>query len=365
MEGAFAEKTGKMGLGVLRFSPLEIVCLVDSQNAGRDAADLTGIPRHVPVVSSIEDARSMGADVLLLGIAPPGGLVPESWFDTLDRAVQLGFSIVNGLHDRLAPRYVLPPLGERWEGGEGMEGAALSAPRSAGLQASGSTHQSQFVWDIRVEPPGLGVGYAEARNLTNKRVLFIGTDMSVGKMTAGLVMWREALAMGIKAEFVATGQIGITITGKGVPLDCVRIDFAAGAIEREVMAVRDAELVLIEGQGSLVHPGSTSTLPLIRGSQPTHLVLCHRAGMSHLPRLPWVKVPDLNRFVALYQDLAEVCGTYRRPEVLGIALNCGHLESDEEARLACEQTERETGLPTTDPVRFGTAKLLERIPRSP
>jgi uncharacterized NAD-dependent epimerase/dehydratase family protein len=330
MEGAFAEKTGKMGLGVLRFSPHTIVCLVDSQNAGRDSAELTRIPHHVPVVASIEDARALGADVLLLGIAPPGGLVPESWFPVLDRAVELGFSIVNGLHDRLAPRYI------------DMTG-------------------DQFVWDIRVEPPGLGVGYAEARNLSSKRVLFIGTDMAVGKMTAGLVMWKEALSRGIKTEFVATGQIGITITGKGVPLDCIRIDFAAGAIEREVMAARDAELVLVEGQGSLVHPGSTSTLPLIRGSQPTHLVLCHRAGMSTLPRLPWVEVPDLNKFVALYQDLAEVCGTYRRPEVVGIALNCGHLETDEEARMACEEIERQTGLPTTDPVRFGATKLLDRI----
>lgn len=252
-----------------------------------------------------------------------------------------------------------------------MEGAAPSAPRSAGLQSgiperepSGS-HPEQFIWDIRTEPPGIGVGYAEARHLTNKRVLFIGTDMSVGKMTAGLVMWKEALARGIKAEFVATGQIGMTITGKGVPLDCVRLDFACGAIEREVLAAKDAELVLIEGQGSLVHPGSTSTLPLIRGSQPTHLVLCHRAGMDVLPRLPWVRVPPLNDFIRLYQDLAEVCGTFIRPEALGIALNCGHLSSDEDARAACEQIEKETGLPTTDPVRFGIARLLDRIPLSP
>jgi uncharacterized NAD-dependent epimerase/dehydratase family protein len=340
MEGAFAERTGKMGMGVLRFSQNDIVCLVDSLNAGADSADLTGIDRHVPVVATVDDARALGADVLLLGIAPPGGLIPESWFPTLDRAVSLGFSIVNGLHDRLAPRYLLP-----------SEPPNLPTPNPP----------HQFIWDIRTEPPGLGVGYAEARHLTNKRVLFVGTDMAVGKMTAGLVMWKEALDKGIKAEFIATGQIGMTITGRGVPLDCVRIDFATGAIEREVMAAREADLVLIEGQGSLVHPGSTSTLPLIRGSQPTHLVLCHRAGMTHLPRLPWVQVPDLNKFVALYQDLAEVCGTYQRPEVVGVALNCAHLSSDREALEACKAIESETGLTTTDPVRLGTARFLTAL----
>lgn len=344
MEGAFAEKTGKMGLGVLRFSPHEIVCLVDSQNVGEDSVALTRVDRKVPIVGSVEDARALGADVLLLGIAPPGGLIPESWFPTLDRAVELGFNIVNGLHDRLAPRYPF-----------------LQSSVPPNQSEPTRTNPDQFIYDIRTEPPDIGVGYAEARHLTNTRVLFIGTDMAVGKMTAGLVMWKEALARGIKAEFVATGQIGITITGKGVPLDCIRLDFACGAIEREVMACKDADLVLIEGQGSLLHPGSTSTLPLIRGSQPTHLVLCHRAGMDTLPRLPWVHVPPLVEFIRLYQDLAEVCGTYVRPQAVGIALNCAHLSPDAEALAACEETERETNLPTTDPVRFGTARLLDSL----
>ncbi len=340
MEGAFAERTGKMGLGVLRFSPLEVVCLIDSANAGADSVALTRIDRRVPIVASVEEARALGADVLLLGIAPPGGLVPESWYPVLDRAVELGFSIVNGLHDRLATRY------------------PFVHPNQPGQTR---TSPDQFVWDIRVEPPGIGVGYAEARHLKNKRVLFVGTDMSVGKMTAGLVMWQEAKARGIKSEFVATGQIGITITGKGVPLDCIRIDFACGAIEREVMACKDADLVIIEGQGSLLHPGSTSTLPLIRGSQPTHLVMCHRAGMTTLPRLPWVTVPPLNDFIALYQDLAEVCGMYQRPKIAGIALNCGHLESDDDARRACDEVTAATGLPCSDPVRFGMQTLLDQI----
>jgi len=359
MEGAFAEKTGKMGLGVLRFSPHEIVCLVDSQNVGADSAALTRVDRKVPIVASVEDARALGADVLLLGIAPPGGLIPESWFPTLDRAVELGFSIVNGLHDRLAPRYPFLQSSEPAVAADPADPPNFQTPELP----------NQFVYDIRTEPPDIGVGYAEARHLTNARVLFIGTDMAVGKMTAGLVMWKEALARGIKAEFVATGQIGITITGKGVPLDCIRLDFACGAIEREVMACKDADLVLIEGQGSLVHPGSTSTLPLIRGSQPTHLVLCHRAGMETLPRLPWVRVPPLVEFIRLYQDLAEVCGTYVRPQAVGIALNCAHLSSDAEAHLssdaealaACTQVESETGLPTTDPVRFGMARIIENI----
>ncbi len=48
-----------------------------------------------------------------------------------------------------------------------------------------------------------------------------------------------------------------------------------------VLAAENNDDVLwIEGQGSLLHPGSTATLPLIRGSQPTGLMLVHRAGQN-------------------------------------------------------------------------------------
>lgn len=330
MEGAFANRTGKMGLGVLRFSPHEIVCMVDSVSAGGDSVAVTGIDRRVPIVASLEEAVALGAEVLLLGIAPPGGLIPGDWYPVLDEAVMQGLSLINGLHDLLATRY--PHL----------------AP-------------GQYVWDVRTEPPGLGVGYAEARHLTNKRVLMIGTDMSVGKMTAGLVLWKEARARGVTSEFIATGQTGIVITGGGVPLDCVRLDFASGAIEREVLRCKDAEIVFIEGQGSLIHPGSSANLPLVRGSQPTHFVMCHRAGMTHLPRLPWVGVPPLNDLITLYQDLAEACGVFQRPRIAGVCLNTGHLGSDEEARLAVDQVTAETGLPCTDPVRFGGGGVLDAL----
>lgn len=327
MEGAFANRTGKMGLGVLRFSPNPVVCMVDSVAVGGDSVALTGIEKRVPIVATVGEAVALGAEVLLLGIAPPGGLVPQEWYPDIDDAVSKGLSIINGLHDILAPRY--PHL-----------------------------NQGQWIWDVRVEPPGLGVGYAEARHLTNKRVLFIGTDMSVGKMTSGLIMWKEALSQGIMAEFIATGQTGIVIMGKGVPLDCIRLDYATGAIEREVLASKDAEIVFIEGQGSLIHPGSSANLPLLRGSQPTHLVMCHRAGMTHLPRLPWVVVPPLNDIIRLYQDLAEACGVFTRPKIAGVCLNTVHLTSDNEAREAIDQTIADTGLLCTDPVRFGVGEVL-------
>jgi len=318
-----------MGFGILRYSPNPIACVIDSKFAGRDAAEITKIPRSAPVVGSIQEAIALGAEVFVLGIAVPGGLIPETWFTAIDEAVAKGLSIVNGLHDLLAPRYQdLKP--------------------------------GQWIWDIRVEPEGISTNLGRARHLGNRRVLMIGTDMSIGKMTAGLEIWKAARERGITAEFIATGQIGITITGSGVPLDAVRVDFASGAIEREMLRCESADLVIVEGQGALIHPASTANLPLLRGSMPTHLVLCHRAGLKTLKRDPSVVIPPLREYIKLYEDLGEACGTFPRPKTVAIALDTRDF-SDPEGEEWISRTEQEVGLPVADPVRVGPVKLLDAI----
>lgn len=329
MQDALTIDAGKMGFGVLRYSPNPVACVIDSNYAGHDVREVIVTPRSAPVVATIEEARVLGADALVLGIAPPGGLIPPSWLPVIDRAVELGMSIVNGLHDLLAPRYL-------------------------GLS------EGQFIWDIRVEPTGLSTGTGAARHLSNRRALLIGTDMAIGKMTAGLEIHRLALDRGIRSAFVATGQIGITLTGRGVPLDAIRVDYASGAIEREVLAEPEAELVLIEGQGALCHPASSANLPLLRGSCPTHLVLCHRAGQTHLRRDTSVAIPPLAPYIRLYEDLAEAVGTFPRPRTSCVALNTAHL-SEADAARAVEELEAELGLPTSDPVRHGPEKLLDAL----
>jgi uncharacterized NAD-dependent epimerase/dehydratase family protein len=319
-QNAFDGPFAKMAYGVLRYSPNEVVAVIDADLAGRDAAEF-GPWRSAPIVASVDEARRLGADTLVLGIAPLGGVIPPEWYVDLDAGAAAGMGIVNGLHDKLASRY-----------------------------------PGVHVWDIRTEPHGLVPGTGAARHLNNRRVLTVGTDMAVGKMTASLEIWRAIP----EAKFVATGQIGMTITGAGIPLDAIRLDFAAGAVEREVMRYADAPVVLVEGQGSIVHPASTATLPLIRGTVPTHLVLCARAGQSHLRSVTDIGIPDLDQLAELYQSIAGAIGTYPTPTVAGVALNTVHL-SDEDASDACKAIEAATGFPTVDPVRHGAQRLAESI----
>ncbi len=328
MEGALGERNGKMGDGVLRFGPQEIVCIIDSRHVGKLAGDVLPLESEVPVVGSLEEALALGAEVLLLGIAPSGGRLPEEWETVLRTALTAGLSLVNGLHDRLRDKLT----GYLRDPGE------------------------QVIWDIRHSDRSYPIGTAKAAQLGNKRVLMIGTDMAVGKMTSGLLLQRWLLDQGVRASFVATGQVGITITGKGIPLDAIKVDQACGAVEEEVLSHADSDLVIVEGQGSLAHPGSTATLPLLRGTCPTHLILCHRAETLFNEIAPRVPIPPLDDFIRLNQDVADILGGLPRPQAAGIFLNTSHLEEDRALRAIAEIRER-YGLPVCDPVRQGPAEI--------
>jgi uncharacterized NAD-dependent epimerase/dehydratase family protein len=185
--------------------------------------------------------------------------------------------------------------------------------------------------------------------------------MAVGKMSASLELNRAAQRKGIRSKFLATGQAGLMIAGEGIPLDAIRVDFAAGAVEQMVMrSGYDHDLLIVEGQGSLLHPGSTATLPLIRGTQPTGLVLVHRAGQAHIRNHEHVQIPPLPEVIELYEAVARAGGAFAPVRVVAIALNTGHLEA-EAAQRAIEQVKAETGLPCTDAVRFGADVLLDAV----
>jgi len=249
----------------------------------------------------------------------------------LEEAIGAGLHVVNGLHD---------PLSERW-------GDRLGP--------------GQWIWDIRTPrgdlPP---IATARAAGLDNIRCLMVGTDMAIGKMTAGLELWRALRERGADAVFLATGQIGVAITGSGIPLDAYRVDHAAGAVERMVMEAGGHAIQIVEGQGSLLHPGSTATLPLLRGSCANRMILCHRAQMEHLDAMEHVRVPPLANVIALYEALASAAGALSPSRVVGIALNTRAL-GKAEAWQAVERLSAQTGLPVTDPVRFGAAPLADAL----
>jgi len=337
--GGLADLSGKTGLTLLRYRRGPVVAVIDPLHAGRRLQEVCGIDRDVPVVASMAEALAFSPDVAVVGLAPSGGRLPQEVRADVAEGLRAGLCLASGLHSRL---------------GEDPELAPLRRPDA-------------WIWDLRQEPPDLVVGAARAAALPGHRVLAVGSDMGVGKMSACLELRAAALARGLDARFVGTGQAGILIDGRGVALDAVRVDYACGAVEQAVLAAAEGAtaetLLLVEGQGSLAHPGSTATLPLLRGSQPTALLMVHRAGQGTIRRLDQVPLPPLPQLIAAVEALAALGRPQPlgpSPRVVAVALNTAHLNSLE-ARRAVDSTAAATGLPCVDVVRQGGAPLLDSL----
>ncbi|MFB6217960.1 MAG: DUF1611 domain-containing protein, partial [Halobacteriaceae archaeon] len=271
-------------------------------------------------------------DRLVIGIAPIGGGFEESWRPDVRAALQRGCDVVAGLHYFLA---------------EDEEFRALA-----------DEHGCDLV-DVRRPPEDLTVAEGVADEVGARRVLTVGTDCSVGKMTATFELARAARDRGTDAAVVPTGQTGIMIEGWGIAVDRVVSDFAAGAVERMVLEAGDREVVFVEGQGSVVHPAySGVTTSILHGSMPDELVLCHAAGREAVHGYEDTPIPDPGTYADLYESLS---APVHEAEVAAGALNTAAIDDDAAAREAVERFGDAIGAPATDPVRFGVEEVLGAV----
>jgi uncharacterized NAD-dependent epimerase/dehydratase family protein len=340
-EGQFARATAKTAIGVLRYAPFEVVAVVDSTRAGKAAAEYVGVGAGVPVVATVEEALARGATVLLIGTAAAGGRIPDGYRPALGRALERGIEVWNGLHERV-----------------------LADPKLSAAAKRGGAK----VRELREPPAELPIGGHRARREGVRVVLTVGSDAAVGKMTASLEIVEALRRTGERVEFVATGQTGIAIAGGGIAVDAVVADFIAGAAELMVCdAAERADWVIVEGQGSLTHPGfSGVTLGLLHGTAPDVMVLCHDANRVTVKGFEGEGLPirNLRECVRIYEDAAgwRHPPGYPRSPVVAVALNTSGL-SDERARAAIVAATGETGLPAADPIREGAAGA-DRIARA-
>ncbi len=279
---------------------------------------------------SLQEAYDKGARTLVVGVANRGGVISESWLSVLAEAMEIGFDIASGLHNLLRDEKLLK---------------ATSARTGATLH------------DVRI--PTVAYPIANGKKRSGKRCLAVGTDCSVGKMYTGLAMDTEMQKRGLKSTFRPTGQTGILITGRGVPLDAVVADFMAGAVEW-LTPDNDADhWDHIEGQGSLWHVSySGVTMALIHGGQPDALVLAHEPTRTHMRGLPDYALPSLEKLREQALTMARIANP--ACEVVGVSVNTKAL-SDAEANALCEEIEGQMGLPTVDPYRHGAGRLVDGL----
>ncbi|WP_407050443.1 N-acetyltransferase DgcN [Methyloraptor flagellatus] len=278
---------------------------------------------------TVEEAARAGVKTMVVGAVNAGGVLPDHWVASIVAAIEAGLDVATGLHVKLSD---VPAI-----------------------KAAAEKHGTKL-FDVRHTTERFATGKGTKR--PGKRLLTVGTDCSVGKKYTALALEKAMRAAGFDADFRATGQTGVFISGRGVAIDAVVADFISGAVEWVSPAAAETHWDVIEGQGSLFHPSFAGvTLGLLHGAQPDAFVVCHETTRTKMRGVQH-PLPTIREVI----DLTVTCGRLTNPAIrcVGIAINTEHL-SEAEARRVIDEAAAFHDLPATDPIRFGMDGIVAEI----
>lgn len=326
-EGLSTPFFAKIAMSLLRYRRSDVIAVLDAGEIDKCAQDIFGIGDTTPIESSLD---GLNADALFLGTTSLGGKLPESWRPIILDALAKGIDVVSGMHEFLS---------------EDQE-YSLSAKKN----------NCRLIDVRRNNEKSLSTG--EGFRSGCLRIHTVGQDCSLGKMVTSLEVQLELTQRGIDAQFVATGQTGIMVSGDGVPIDCVVSDFVNGAAEALVRRNDHHDVLIIEGQGSISHPSfSAVTLGLLHGCLPDGLIYCYELGRTAVKGMGNVTLLPHRRLIEAYEAMAslrQVC------PVIGIAMNSRHV-SLTVANEEREKMQNEFGLPVCDVYRHGASSLANAV----
>jgi uncharacterized NAD-dependent epimerase/dehydratase family protein len=280
------------------------------------------------------EAVSRGIQTLIIGIANDGGFIAPHWVPSIVSALETGLDVASGLHEPLAD---VPEI-------------AAAAQRTGRRLIEVRQPAESFM-------PGTG------RKRSGQRLLTVGTDCAVGKKYTALAIEKDLRSRGVDADFRATGQTGIFISGRGIAVDSVVSDFVSGAAEWLSPAAAPQHWDVIEGQGSLFHPAYAGvTLGLIHGSQPDVMVLCHDFARTGIADYDGYAIPSYEACFEAYLGAARLTNPAAR--FAGVSLNTSSVDEAAAGRAVADVAAR-TGLPCCDPIRHGVAPIVDRILEAP
>jgi uncharacterized NAD-dependent epimerase/dehydratase family protein len=347
-EGHFDTTSGKTAHGLVRFTRrYRVVAVIDSTLAGRDVGMvLDGKPAGIPLVAdlaaALAHAREAGAWAthFVIGLAPDGGRLPPAGRRAVLAAVDAGLHVDSGLHDFLA---------------DDAEIAAFAASRGVRLR------------DVRRTPPRDQLHFFSGKigEVQSLRLAVLGTDSAVGKRTTAWLLIEAFSRSGWSAEMVGTGQTAWMQGARyGVLLDSLINDFVAGEIEHAVWSAwteQHPEVIVIEGQGSLLHPAYPGGFEILAAARPDGIVLQHAPARREYDGFPGFALHPLD----VQRHALEVVSG--KP-VVAITLNHEHLTADQLHQAAVEIA-ASTGLPVCAPLYGGVdsivATIAARFPRPP
>ena len=339
-EGAYGTTNGKTAHGLVRRTRrYEVVGVIDSRHADRDAGSvLDGTRRDIPIYASVEEgvrrcaARRSPATHLVVGLAPDGGGLSESTYEDIATALGSGLNVDSGLHVFLSEDEALSRLAAK-------NGVAIR--------------------DVRRPPPRDQLHFFSGKieQVSALRVAVLGTDSAVGKRTTAWELVDGLERLGLAAELVGTGQTAWMQGARyGVIFDSLVNDFVTGEIEHAVHLCdreRRPDVIVIEGQGSLMNPAYPGGLEILAAGRPHLVILQHAPARREYDGFPGYPLHPLPQQIQAVELLSG------RP-VAAIAVNSEGIPVDE-IPAVCRAVERETGRPAVEVLREGPARLTELV----
>lgn len=336
-EGAFETLNGKTAHGLVRFTKrYNILGVIDSTCAGRDAgAVLDGQPRGIPIYSNLAAALQVNsgqAKYFVIGLAPEGGKLSPSYRAIVAAAICAGLNIDSGLHEFLS---------------DDAEFSALA--QEHGIQ----------IRDVRKPPAKNALHFfsGKIKEVEAVRLAVLGTDSAIGKRTTAWKITHALNAIGIKAEMIGTGQTAwLQGAQYGIRLDAIINDYVSGEIEHAIWQCwqeQKPQVMLLEGQGSLMHPAYPGGFELIAAGRPQAIILQTAPKRTTYDGFPDFPMAPLEKELKAIELLAN------RP-VLALTLNHENM-TDDEITTAVRQYETRFGIPCCDILKHGAQKIIDTI----
>ena len=323
---------GKTAHGLVRHSTcFMIVGVVDTTLPRGDAATfLDPTKKGIPLFDDLDDAfRTTHPDTLIIGAVSEGGLLPQGYDTAVAWALSQGLNVVSGLHEFLSDNPQFQRLAEQ-------HGCTITDVRKI------FRDKKRFYT-------------GEILTVPSVRIALIGTDSAIGKRTMAVLLVEELQKRGRTADMIFTGQTGwLQGWPHGIVLDAMINDFVSGGIEGAVLDSwkdQKPEFMIIEGQGSLVHPFFPGGFEILTAGQVQGFILVDAPKRPHLDGFPQYPMPDPRRVVTIAELLTE-------KKLLGVGINHEHMTSTDISET--KQTyQKMFHVPVSDPLTEGVSELVD------
>ena len=336
-EGAFATPNGKTANGLVRHTDRYLVMgVIDSKCAGNDAGVvLDGRLKNIPIFASVDEAVAtllMKPRFMVMGLAPDGGKLPGEARRAVKRALENGMNVDSGLHEFL---------------GDDAEFIALAKRHNVKIR------------DVRRTPPREQLHFftGKIEEVKALKLAVLGTDSAIGKRTTAVRLNQALNEAGIKSQLIGTGQTSWLQGVKyGFILDSTINDFVTGELEHAIYQAwidERPQVILLEGQGSILHPAYPGGLELISAGRVDGMVLQHAPKRQVYDGFEQYPLASLDREIQVLELLAN------KP-VVALTLNHERM-SEQEIEQTIAEYEAQYARPTADVLKHGCAKLVERI----